>query len=64
MQVKKQLLKPDMEQETGSRQGKEYIRLYIAILFNFCAEYVMQNAGQNEAQVGIKIARRNINKLR
>ena len=33
-------------------------------LFNFYAEYVMQNAGLDEAQAGIKIARRNINNLR
>ena len=33
-------------------------------LFNLHAEYIMQNAGLDEAQVGIKIARRNINNLR
>ena len=33
-------------------------------LFNFYAEYIMQNAGLDEAQAGIKIARKNINKLR
>ena len=33
-------------------------------LSNFYAEYIMQNAGLDEAQVGIKIARRNINNLR
>ena len=33
-------------------------------LFNFCAEYIMRNAGLDEAQAGIKIARRNINNLR
>ena len=33
-------------------------------LFNFCAEYVMRNAGLEEAQAGIKIAGRNINNLR
>ena len=33
-------------------------------LFNFYAEYIMRNAGLEEAQVGIKIARRNINNLR
>ena len=32
-------------------------------LFNFCAEYIMRNAGLEEAQAGIKIARRNINNL-
>ena len=33
-------------------------------LFNFYAEYIMQNARLNESQAGIKIARRNVNNLR
>ena len=33
-------------------------------LFNLCAEYIMRNTGLEEAQVGIKIARRSINNLR
>ena len=33
-------------------------------LFNFCAEYILQNAGLEEGQAGIKIARRNINNFR
>ena len=33
-------------------------------LFNFYAEYSMRNSGLEEAQAGIKIARRNINNLR
>ena len=33
-------------------------------LFNLYAEYIMWNAGLDEAQAGIKIAKRNINKLR
>ena len=33
-------------------------------MFNFYAEYIMRNAGLEEAQAGIKIARRNINNLR
>ena len=33
-------------------------------LFNLYAEYIMRNAGLEETQVGIKIAKRNINKLR
>ena len=33
-------------------------------LFNFYAEYIMRNAGLEEAQAGIKIAGRNINHLR
>ena len=33
-------------------------------LFNFCAEYIMWNAGLDESQAGIKIAERNISNLR
>ena len=35
-----------------------------ACLFNLYAEYIMRNAGLEEAQAGVKIARRNINNLR
>ena len=35
-----------------------------ACLFNLYAEYIMRNAGLEEAQAGIKIARKNINNLR
>ena len=39
-------------------------RLYVVrLLFNLYAEYIMKNAGLDEAQAGIKIARRNINNL-
>ena len=67
MQVKKQQLKLDMEQQTGSKSGKEYVKaIYILspCLFNLYAEYIMRNAGLDEAQAGIKIAGRNINNLR
>ena len=66
MQVKKQQLEPDMEQWTGSKLGKEYINSYMfsPCLFNWHAEYIMENARLDEAQAGIKIARRNINNLR
>ena len=54
-----------MEQQTGSKSGKEYIKAYlVTCLFNLYAEYFMKNAGLDEAQAGIKIARRNINDLR
>ena len=40
-------------------------RLYIVTsLFNLYAEYIMRNTGLDEAQAGIKIARKNINNLR
>ena len=60
MQVKKQQLEPDMEQQTVSKLGKEYVTL----LINLYAEYIMQNAKLDEAQAGIKIAGRNTNNLR
>ena len=41
------------------------IRLCIVtLLFNYYAEHIIQNAGLDEAQAGIKIARRNINNIR
>ena len=55
-----------MEQQTGSKSGKEYIKAmcYSPCLFNLYAEYIMKNARLDEAQAGIKIAGRNINNLR
>ena len=44
----------------GVRQGC----ILSPCLFNLCAEYIMRNAGLEEAQAGIKIAGRNINNLR
>ena len=66
MSVKKQLLELDMEQKTGSKNWERSMsRLYIiTCLFNLYTEYIMQNAELDEAQVGIKIAGRNINNLR
>ena len=61
MQVKKQQLKMDIKQQTGSKSGKEYMKAVLSLcLFNLYSEYIMQNAGLDEAQAGIKIARRNI----
>ena len=46
--------------------GKGVHQVYILspCLFNLYAEYIMRNAGLEEAQAGIKIAERNINNLR
>ena len=67
MQVKKQKLELDMEQQTGSKSGKEYVKAvycHSAYLTYMHAEYIMRNAGLEEAQAGIRIAGRNINNLR
>ena len=58
MQVNQQQLEMDM--------GKEYIvkAVYCLPAYLTYAEYIMKNTGLDEAQAGIKIARRNINYLR
>ena len=66
MQVKKKQLKLDMEQHTGSKLGKECIKIEKGCILSHClyAECIMQNARLDEAQAGIKIAGKNINNLR
>ena len=66
MQVKKQHLELNMEQWTGSKLGKEYVRgcILSPYLFNLYAEYIVWNTRLDVAQDGIKIARRNISNLR
>ena len=65
MQVRKQQLGLDMEQQTGSKQEKKYIKaVYCHPAYLTYAEYIMRNAGLEEAQAGIKTARRNTNNLR
>ena len=65
MHVKKQQLKLNMEQQNGSKLGKDYVKAaYAPYLFNLYAEDIMQNGKLDEAQAGIKIARKNINNLR
>ena len=65
MQVNKQQLEPDMEKQTGSKLGKKYVKaVYCHPAYLTYAEYIMRNAGLDEAQAGIKIAGRNINNLR
>jgi len=64
MQVKKQQLELDMEQQTGSKSRKEYVKAVYCHPAYLYAEYIMRNAGLDEAQAGIKIAGRNINNLR
>ena len=59
------MLELDMEQRTGSKLGEEYVKaVYCHPAYLTYEEYIMKNPGQEEAQAGIKIARRNINNLR
>ena len=66
MQVRKQQLELDMEQQTGSKSGKEYIK---AVYFHPAYLSYMQNTSHwnarlDEAQTGVKVAGRNISNLR
>ena len=55
-----------LEQQTGSKLGKEYIKGSISSpsFFNSDTEHIMWNAGLDEGQAAIKTARRNISNLR
>ena len=66
MQVKKQQLEPDMEQEDWFQIGKGVHQgcILSRCWFNLYTEYIMRNVGMQEAQARIKIAGRNINNLR
>ena len=64
MQVKKQQLELDMEQQTGSKLGKEYVKaVYCHPAYLTYAQYIMQNSRLDEAQARTKIARRNVHNL-
>ena len=63
MQVRKQQLELDMEQQTGSKSGKEYVKAIHCHPAYLYAKEIMQNTGLHEAQAGIKISGRNINNL-
>ena len=66
MQVRKQQLELDMEQQNWFQIRKEVHQgcILSPCLFDLYADYIMRNAGLDEAQAGIKIARRTINNLR
>ena len=52
----------DMGQMTSSKLGKQYVQaVYCPPTYVFYAEYIMRNAGLDESQARIKIARKNIN---
>ena len=67
MQVKKQQLELDMEQQTGSKLGKEYVKavhchpVYLTCMQSTSWEML---GWMNEAQAGIKVVGRNINNLK
>ena len=52
MQTRKQQLEPDIEQRTGSKLGKEYVKAVCCHpAYLTYAEYIMRNAGLDETQV-------------
>ena len=55
MQVRKQQLELDMEQQTGSKLGQEYVKAIHCHPAYLYAEYIMWNGGLDDAQSGIKI---------
>ena len=59
-------VRTNVEQWSGFQIGKGVRQGYLLLLclFSLCAEYIMRNAGLDESQTEIKIARRNINNLR
>ena len=62
MQVKKQQLELNMEQQAGSKlKGLRQGYILSLCLFNFYAEYIMQNAVLDKSQAGIKVARITVN---
>ena len=66
MQVKKQQLELDMEQQTGSKSGKKYIKAVYChpAYWTYMQSRSWETLGWIEAQAGIKIAGRTIKRLR
>ena len=65
MRVKKQQIKWDMEHQTGSKLGMEYIKpVYCHPVYLTSVQSTSCGWGLDESQAGIKISGRNINNLR
>ena len=66
MQVKKKQLEPDMEERTGSKLGKEFVKAEYchSVYLTYMQSTSCKNARLDEVQAGIKIAGRNISNLR
>ena len=65
MQDKKQQLEPDMEQQIGSKLGKEYKAVYChPAYFSLYAAHIMWNARLDESWIWNQDCQRNINNLR
>ena len=67
MQVKKQQLELDMEQQTGSNSGEKHVKAvycHLAYLTYMQSSTSSENDVLDEAQAGLKISRRNKNNLR
>ena len=66
MQVRKQQLEVDMEQQTGSKWRKEYIKAVYChpAYLTYMQSEIMRNAGLDEAQARIRTAGRNISNLK
>ena len=65
-EVKKQQLEPDMEQQTSSKLGKEYVKaVYCHTAYSTYMQSISYDMlGWDEVQVGIEIARKNNSNLR
>ena len=67
MHVKKQQLELDMEQQTGSISGKEYVKAVYShsayLTYMKSTLCIMKNSRMEDSQLGIKIAGRNINNV-
>ena len=65
LESKKKKKELDVEQQTDSKQEKEYVKaIYGHPAYLTYMQYIMRNTGLEEAQAGIKIAGRTINNLR